>query len=429
MKIKTTTKKIIFSILGIILFHTSFSQVNDQPGLIIKNNGDTLRGFIDYRNWAYNPDKIAFKPNMGDDPAYFKPTDLLEFRVKDEIYVSGIVQSEVSPVKTSRLDQDPQPKIKIDTIFLQTLIKGDKNLLYYRNADGIRNFFTRQDTAFQLLLYKRYIKVQDGKRLVQQMTKYKGQLSLYLNDCSSIGMKLKKTSYKQNSLTEVFKYYYNCSNSRPLFIKEREKIELEFGVLAGVSLTNVGFESSSPAYDYLVKAGYDMSNNITVGVSLDLLLPRNQRKWSVNNELLFSSYNVDGKFENITSPNEYRITDTELGYSYLKMNNMLRYAYPINSVALFLNGGISNGFVLDETNYKREETKFYSREDVTESRAINETRQYEQGFLLGTGLKYKALSLEMRFEKGFGISKYEGLKVSADRYFLLVGYNFNKKKQ
>lgn len=120
---------------------------------------------------------------------------------------------------------------------------------------------------------------------------------------------------------------------------------------------------------------------------LDLILARNQGKWSLYNELLFTTYKNQGYHERFENERYYGITTTEIGNSYLKLNNLIRFKYPVGKLFLFLNGGMSNGLSFSEINYKRRELKFYSTERVVEEPALASTRKYEQGLLLGTGLQ------------------------------------------
>lgn len=417
-------KKTILLILGIHLFQISHSQVNYQPGVVVKNDGDTLRGYIDYRNWATNPDEINFKTNMADPPLSFKPNDLLEFRVMDEIYVSGIVQTEISQVKTDKLDHDPQFKIKVDTTFLQTLMKGDKSLYYYKNVNQKENFYIKKGMDFELLRYKRYLKIQNGKLVVGEDKRYLGQLTLYLKDCSTITKKLKNTAYKRNNLMDLFNSYFTCLPSDPTFKKGKEKICMEAGALTGITLTELSFNTSSREFYYLLNAQYDVSANFTSGVYFDFVMPRNQNKWSINNEVLFTSYSVNGMYEYVENSNKSTTTSTEIGYSYLKMNNLLRYRCPIKNMILFVNAGFSNGLAIHEKNYQKRELKLYDTKILIEEKAIYNTRRHEQGYVIGTGVKYKAFSLEMRYEKGNGISENINLGSSTKRYFLMLGYQF-----
>jgi len=106
------------------------------------------------------------------------------------------------------------------------------------------------------------------------------------------------------------------------------------------------------------------------------------------------------------------------------MNNLLRYKYPVGRFFVYLNAGISNGYVISETNTLKKEHKIYSSESVEEGVALNETRKYEQGSILGLGTKINRYSFEIRNEKGNGISESSVLKSTTNRYFFLLGYKF-----
>lgn len=409
-------------LIGILTSQLAYSQKNYIPGYVIKKNTDTLFGFVDYRNWGISPKQIMFKTNIEDNPISFTPSDITEFNVEGEKYVSGIVNVEVSPIQTRDLNDNPHLKIIVDTAFLQTIFSGDKSLLYYKRSNTREYFYIKQDTGFDLLIFKRYFKKRGNRRVVVENKRYLGLLTLYFNDCETIKSKLKNTKYTKNSLIKLFQYYYKCSSSNISFQKEIEKKHIESGLMAGISSTSIEFHSD--AFAYLIEAGYNPSINFSSGIFFDIIMPRNLRKWSINNEILFSSYKFMGSYENYRNENYYSITTTEIGYSYLKINNLVRFKYPIGHLYLFLNGGISNGFFISETNYKKIESKFYLSERVVEGLALNDTRKYEKGYILGTGVKYGKFSLEMRYEKGNGMSKYVALNSLTKRYYFLLGYRF-----
>lgn len=100
---------------------------------------------------------------------------------------------------------------------------------------------------------------------------------------------------------------------------------------------------------------------------------------------------------------------------------MLRFNYPIRKLSVFANIGISNGFVVSETNYKLEESVFHSN-DV--ERAIKETRKHEQSYLYGFGTKYDKYSVEFRFEGGNGFTLTNYLQTPTKRMYFLLGYKF-----
>lgn len=413
----------IVILLGILCFQTTFAQENYISGEIIIQKGDTLSGFIDYRNWKKNPDKIRFKEEPDQKSIVYTPTDITAFHVEDEIYISGIVNSEISPHKTDKLHEDPTIHTEIDTTFLQTLFKGDKHLYHYKAPGGKDNFYIEQDSNLELLIYKRYVKAQRNKYGIAKNKKYLRQLAGYLNDCPSIHSQLENTEYKRKSLEKLYEYYYECSQSDIVFQKKREKISTEIGALAGMSLSSLAFNSSFKTV--LKDVDWKKSANFSAGMFFDVILPRNQGKWSINNELMFTSYNVSGQFEeNFDNEDDYSIGTIEMGFSYLKLNNMVRYTYPVKTTYLYLNGGISQGIAISKTNYKETEKKFYGPVTKEEGKALNDTREYEQGYLIGLGTKGQEFSFEIRFERGNGMSEYSTLSSPTTRYYFLIGYKF-----
>ncbi len=424
MKTKNFIKSIFFTILGVLLFQTSFCQENFLPGYVISSKGDTLRGFIDYRNWEKNPIKISFKERINDNKTIYTPMTIKGFGVSNEVYESAIIKTETSPDKTNELISLRDLKISIDTTFLQSMIVGPKSIYHYNNKIGKEQFYIKQDSAYELLVYKKYLKDQDGKTIVAENRNYIGQLTIYLQGCSSIQSKLKEIQYSKRSMENLFHFYYDCTQIGIKFQKKTPKVVTEIGVLTGMSVTTLKFSSNVTGFTYLLKANYKPSLNFTAGLFFDLILPRNQGKWSINNELVIASYKVNSRYNDYTNENKYTITSTSLDYTYIKINNLLRYKFPIGNIKFYLNAGISNGFAISETNYQEQESKLFTQVRVEEGNAIDFTRKHEVGFVLGLGSKIKRYSFEIRYEMGDGMSNVGRLSSSTKRYFLLLGYRF-----
>lgn len=415
-------KRIGLLLIATFTFQLAFSQKNYVPGYVINNMGDTIFGFVESRNWVINPNAINFKTNIENDLISYKPTDIIEFKIEDEIYVSGIVDVEVTKTALGDLKKDPQLNIRVDNVFLHTLVKGTKSLYYYMNSDGRANFYIEKNSEFELLVYKRYLIRQDGQNKLTENNKYIGQLILYLDDCETISSKLnKKTKYNQSSMINLFQYYYECTSSDNLFDKKVEKVKTELGILAGVSLTSVEFISSF-AFPYLVNTDFGSSYNPTAGFYFNLRLPSYLKKFSLNNEVLLTTYKFNGTYFKEENEDYYSITTLELGSSQFKINTYLRFTYPLGNCSLFLNAGISNGIIISSTNYKKEKLKFYTTSRVKEGLALDNIRSHELGYLFGTGVKYDRFSLEVRYEKGYGMSNHVYLGSPTKRIYCLLGY-------
>ncbi|MGB3080546.1 MAG: hypothetical protein WBB31_15810, partial [Saprospiraceae bacterium] len=167
----------ISTVIIITLISTlSFSQHTYLPGYLIQLNGDTTNGYIDYRNWKLNPEVIMFNPNEKGLPTRFFPESIRGFAVDGAIYESAVVDREGYLNSFGRQKFDPVVSTVRDTVFLKTLIDGDKSLLYLRGNDGIDQYYIKQGQTYSLLLYKRYLKIQDGRTGYMENKTYIGQL-------------------------------------------------------------------------------------------------------------------------------------------------------------------------------------------------------------------------------------------------------------
>jgi hypothetical protein len=416
----------ILLLAGLLLCATAFSQANFLPGSVFLPNGDTLRGWIDYQNWENNPELIQFRKNSKAAHEFFDPIDIDGFSVGDEIYKSGIIEKEVSPVKLGEILPYPEVKLQTDTAFLQVLIAGEKSLLYLRTSEGRDYFYIDRDGDLELLIYKKYSKLVDvpglDKHLIIENKRFHTQLMQYLNGCDFSVKDFEKTEYKRYSLQKLFLEYYACVQAKPVFDKEKDKVRTEFGAVAGPTLTTLAF--SGTFFDHLSNATFSRSVSPSFGLFLDLIWPRNMGRWSLYNELMFSSYGVTGDYAYFESDINYEYASYELGFSYLKMNNFLRFKRPVGNLFLFANAGISNGVMLGETNYQTAESSHWGLVKQQEGPVLQETQKHEIGFILGAGLRYRSLSLEMRYESSSGISRYPALGSHVKRYSALMGYRF-----
>ncbi len=418
-------KKIILTILILSLSRfLVFGQENYIPGYIVKGN-DTIRGLINYQGWTKNPDKISFRQNGTNLTETYTPSSIAEFGVKDEIYVSAIVEFEASSANVADLGEDRQLALRSDTVFLETLIKGEKSLYLYKNMDSRENYYIKQGLGYELLVYKKYVENNGSSSRIKENGKYKGQLVTYLGN--SLSIQIGQTAYKRGSLTKLFDAYYNSSassstNTRVLFQRAAEKIRLEFGILAGTSYTSVSISSKQiDEYNHL---NLKPSLRFSGGVSCDLILPRNLNKLSFYNELMFTSFGMSSSVENYTNENDYRLTHYRLAYSYLKLGNLIRYSFPAGKYKLFVNAGISHYFVVSKTDEKKTTTHFYSDVHESQEPIFEESRSYEFAWVVGAGAKHNKFSLQARYEQGTGMANYTMIGSSTKRIFLLLGYSF-----
>ncbi|GAA0894558.1 hypothetical protein GCM10009122_42390 [Fulvivirga kasyanovii] len=399
-----------------------FAQKNYIPGKIFTLDNDTITGLIDYRNWKKNPDAISFKKSEAGEVDVYSYLDIHGFAVNNEVYVSAIIDSEISPFRANELTEDPALNIRTDTTFLLTIFEGRKSLYSNVNDKGNVNFYIKNGKNFELLVYKVFLKEGSYPSVKMENKKFTGQLKVYLNDCKNIDSQLSNLQYKQGSLTGLFNYYYSCVQSYPSYEKKKEKAKVHIGSLAGLSLTSISFESKE--FEALTNTDFKNSVRPTLGVFIDFGLQRNNEKWSINNELLFTSYKFSEKYERYDNEANSYSTSIDLGLSYLRLNNMVRYTYPFAKLHAFFNIGMSNGLVIKETNSQEGVMVINTISNPRSGEIIEDVRKHEQGFLFGAGIRRANSLLELRYEMGSGMSKLVSLDSQRRTLYVLWAYRF-----
>jgi hypothetical protein len=425
----TTQNKRITSILQsipvILVFIVNtvlVAQDNFLPGYIVQLNGDTLRGDIHFGDWYKNPKEIRFK-QVGDNAVQsLKPGQIKSFSVSDLVFKSAIVEIEISPIRLQELDHDPTFKFRTDTVFLKMLVAGEKGLAIFIESMGKTQLYFLDESGYQLLLFKEYLKSVDGLNKKAENNKYKGQLILYLSDCQSITDIVKDAQYTENSIARVFQHYTECTGEELHVDKPETKAQTNWSLFAGISNTSLGMDGA--IHPEITSMKFDESANITFGIGLNVRFKGNQGKWSLQNELMTSFYSLEGHYKKEINPNEYFAYNADISFTYLKINNLARFSYPAGPIRIFVNGGISSGFMLSETIDAAKSSNFYGNSTNSPIEVFEDIRKFEIGLLMGGGLGFHQFDLEFRFDRGNGFSKITSLKSTTKRLFIILSYNF-----
>lgn len=400
------------------------AQKNFKPATVTLLNGVVLNGEINYKNWTKNPDKIHYREN-GSKEKIFDVSQISDFSVEGDKYIRAVVDVDIRHDDIRRLSNNAQIETKRDTLFLQLVVNGDKSLYYYR--DQVDHFYIRNNNAITLLQYKKHTadtkhSGSTGLNAVRENRQYLAQLNNYFEDCSTNQKSLQKTKYTLNSLLSSFKAYYSCKSSVPEFEIKNEKPKSDFGIIAGVSRTNISVKNADGAI--IGKVNYSTSTDVTGGLFFDLTLPRNRSRLSINNELMYTSYESTGMWRSGSNDMNYNTETFTIGYSYLKLNNMFRYKIYQGGLTIFANAGFSNGFAISEKNEVVVFQKSGATETSTTYPAHPSTKKHEFGLLIGAGLRKNKLSLELRGEKTNGSFVANNVKLSTRRYSALLSYRF-----
>ncbi|MCE7063120.1 hypothetical protein [Dyadobacter sp. CY343] len=162
-------------------FHCSIAQYALEPGYLLVSESDTLKGYIDYKNWPYNPETVSFKASPEAEAKTFGLGDLHGFFVHGENYKRGEVEIDPGSSKIEDLSYSPLPKLEKTVVFLLVINGGAKSLYYLKSRDNrVHLYVSDKPGDYQLLLNHRYLS--SGTSQIVTVPHYREQLKNFFSE-------------------------------------------------------------------------------------------------------------------------------------------------------------------------------------------------------------------------------------------------------
>lgn len=416
----------------LLLMSTGASaQKNFVEGYVVDNAGDTLRGLIDDKNWLNNPREVRFQKNQEAPAIVYTPADIRSFYVNSrEHYRSKAVMYDASPHKLPDLGTSPDPVWQKDTLFLKVEAEGVVSLYYLRESTEREHFFLEKNGAgAEDLLNVRYISSGEGVKQALASQQYKSQLKNYLGDCNALKGKLYDVNYELEAIRNVVRQYNRCSGGAEATVVrpsagERNR-SIEWGLVAGVHLTQLRFSSEGRSYEKLTKGPYRGALNGVGGISLDFIIPRRHRQFIFRSELVYKPYHVTKLVERTgLVDRRYVKEDTYFRMGYVQGNLMFRYhRATFAKVRPFVQGGFLLGRSIKASSLTTTEAVFTSGATYyNQAPALEGLGRFNFGIVGGGGVTAGNFGLEARYERAAGPSNHPGLSSSTQSVYLLASY-------
>ncbi|MCF8299285.1 MAG: hypothetical protein K9J13_17180 [Saprospiraceae bacterium] len=263
MKNKYLSILIFIFLSGVINAQTDF-----RPGYIIKLEGDTVFGEIDYRGDQLMCELCKFRlSEQAEETTYF-PKDIFAYRFTDSKYFIS-------------------KQIKGKKVFLEFLINGQIDIYYLRDEKGDYYFIEKEGEELIELPYEEVIsRTKDGIRFVNKSKKHIGILSVYMQDAIDFQNRISKVGKPNHeSLIKLAKDYHNnvCEGDECIIYQKKVPfVKVSYDVVGGV----VNFSNLDNLNDKFY---------VTGGVLFYFTMPRSNEKIFLKAGLLLSKLeNLDG---------------------------------------------------------------------------------------------------------------------------------------
>ena len=349
-------------IIAFLLFAGSniWAQRDFRKGYIITNQQDTVYGWIDYRGDIRNSKTCSFRKTEIEQATDYTPSDIASYRYIDsKFYVSKNIGSVDAP----------------KSVFLEYLVNGMANLYYYRDDGTNDHYYIEKDGQFsELKIDEREIEI-DGKTQIKAVRTYVGVLKAMLNVWEMNG-EIDKARLEHSSLINIAKDYhqYACTDGSECIVYEKKKplMALRIGPVVGAALSTLKLVDHDVEPYHL-----DPSANFTVGINLNLSMPRINEKFFLQMQVMYTKYYFFGAYENLRSA-----TDVHIRSNVLQMGLAVKYEYPKGKWRPTLAIGAAAIWLPDGSIKKNTDNYFYDGG----IRSSTEKKDFPTKFMYGFGM-------------------------------------------
>lgn len=354
----------LFLLISCLL--TAQAQTKYKPGYIITNNGDTIRGFIDYRTDQTNSKVCHFKNELADKEKSFNPGDIAGYRFTEagKYYTTKII----SLNGTQR------------TVFLEYLLQGIMNLYFYSDdtssqTDGMNYYFFENENGEFVSVKKipdTVVKDEEGHQVMNVDKKFRSSFNYIFRDCEPIRKAAANTEFTHQSMIDLTKSYHHlvcktgeeCIEFETTEDKHRFKTRFSFyGGFEYAAYSNIFLEANSvdPDKNFSPMIGAQMNISVprlnkSLSFQVDLSLTKQQgetsRSFPENSHKLYylvSSVNSNTSEGHFAEAAYYIETLKYIHTSYkLSVNLGAKYTYHKGKVRPCMEAGVLTYYHINE---------------------------------------------------------------------------------
>lgn len=411
-------------LLGLLLGTSAIcsAQSNFQKGYVVNNLKDTLKGYVDYKEWRKNPSSVTFKASLDTDAQNFTVNNAAAWAVEGfEAYRKFEVDISMSKTSIDQLSVGIDNSKINSAVFLQILQSG-KNVTLYSYTDGIKQRLYIQgndDPVPYELSYQQYMKSGEESILIKG-TGYIRQLSLIMNKLNAgtadERRRLASLPYRESDIMRVV-----------ALINEQQLVKSKgFGVRffagSGLNIIKAKYKGDiafaqrgaviKTSYSPLLTFGIDMLANPAIGkliyrVETSLLMSKN--------EAFINTYRYAG------SNSKHTFDQVTIALSPQVIYNI----YNASNLKLFAGGGIGIN-VSSYTNNRTSEYNSLTNITTTTDNALEmEKLNFSLPFTAGVVFN-KRIELSAGYAFSSPVTNYSNFSINMQRYRIGVNYLFGK---
>ena len=405
----------------------SSAQDNYEAGYMVSKTGDTISGWINFKDWSTGPFVVEFKSDLSLPPVKLYPITILGFSVHNMTFRSMHVVEDISPDDKFALLKGPERKLKEADIFAQVLISSSSGLNLYYHADEStkEHYFSNEGNTLREL---REIKYLDSTGFyIMAVQEWFITLMFLTGSCPDVLQDYSENDFSRQSLLEIIASYNECmERDYEILIDEEDEKKFLFGVMGGFSSAKIVYHSDMGG-NYYTTADYSSGSGITAGVFYDIDLPHQRETWWLSGNFLIHKFQSTGIDNSETSLNleHHEITFEQLDFKFIAS---LKYQTNTQPFRGYIKAGPVISKSLQSSNQTISVTTNKFTEESDSATIDNEIQKnsFHFGGIIQTGLNWNnRLFLDIGFERGFYLEDYAGVDSFENDLYISLYFALN----
>ncbi len=292
--------------------YLSIAQGNYKPGYVVNLKGDTLRGFINYKEWDNNPESIFFKTQVSqNDRQTFTARDAHAFAINGQIYYESYnVSISQDTVNVTSLRTQYDTIVKKEKVFLKVINKGSRAAMYTYKDDIKPRYYlleAGQSQPYELIYHAYYNSYESST--VQYVKRFRMQLQNVIekNNITDdyLIREISQSDYYESEIADVIGKINGNSSKQ---FKAPGLVGTRW--FAGAALNSSKFQFSGEFVLADAPASKSVSPKLDAGI--DFLFNKNVQQLYLRLEGVFSYGQYSFSFYNPTTSLNFKMYNTAL---------------------------------------------------------------------------------------------------------------------
>jgi len=391
--------RFIFIILGLIYSEIMDAQLNYKEGIIITNEGDSIKGLVNDGGFDKNYRYCLFKENSRSKATKYYPHELKAYKINEEKYY---VSKEVEVNNINRYT------------FVEVLLDGNISLYYYPAMKDLSYFLEKNDKLFCLKNLKidiypsRYVY---GPVIIIETKEYIDTLRTIFHDSKAVKSYIGQVQYNHESLIAIIRKYLIDTDTNDVKIFYQKNMRLSkssVGLIAGTQVSQMKFTEN--------KTTSNVVRSYPVGLIYSHPLPIFNEKLCFQAELIYyklSSY--EGAY-NIINTDSMTHISYKSNYNVVSIPFMLKYYFFKKKLSPSVGIGKESGFIIN-SDFNYSSITYYHDKTISDLKRDDYLLyNFQKGWFADIGLDYKISS---RF------TIFTNIRLQSNQNLIIPYKNFN----